>query len=66
MANLCRAEDALQNAADLNKGLNALVDLMLSAKDSDAPKLRYLAEVVWCIQKGIGRHLDELGHCLKD
>lgn len=66
MANLCRAEDALQNAADLNKGLDALVSLMMSANESDAPPLKDLAEVIWSVQSGIGGHLDELRRCLKD
>lgn len=66
MAKLLQANDALDHAIDSNKGLDALVCLMFSVEEADAPDMKSLAELVWSVQKDIASHLDDLKRCIKD
>lgn len=66
MAKLLRANDALENAIDSNNGLEALVELMGSARDVDAPNLKHLADLVSIVQKDIAASLEDIQRCIKD
>lgn len=66
MAKLLQAEDALDRAIASNYGLDALVRLMFSAQEADAPDMKHLADLVWSVQKDIASHLDNLQRCLKN
>lgn len=66
MARLLQANDALSDAIDINGGLEALIELMRSAKDIDGPNLTQLADLVWSVQKDMASALDNLARSLKD
>ena len=66
MAKILQAQDALNFAIDANAGLEALTELMRSAKEGDCPSLSSISDLVWSVQKDISAHLDDIKRCLKD
>lgn len=59
MARLMSAIDAINDARDINAGFDALVALMMSAKQADAPPLKELGEVIRSRHEKMGATLDE-------
>ena len=64
MASLMQARDAINQAKDLNAGLDALTALMRSANDADAPQLADLAEVIEAVHYSMRDHLSAIERCI--
>lgn len=64
MARLVQANDALNQAKDVNTGFEALVALLGAVPESDAPKAREIAEIISAMHFRMRDHLDNLERCL--
>ena len=64
--NLLAVSDALIDAEGANQGLNAIVDLLFSANQSDMPSGRSLGELLLCVKKEITAHLERAKAGLRD
>lgn len=58
------AFDALNDALACNKGLDALVDLMMATSSSNAPSIECLAELLLSIRRDMQLRLTTLQQCL--
>lgn len=63
--NLIRVHDALDQARAVSTGLDALVALMVSARDSDMPSGKALAELIDPLRKALDESIETAEDGLK-
>lgn len=64
--NLLAVSDALDLAADVNNGIDALIALLFSAKQADVPSGRAIGELLNCLHNDLERHLADAQAGLRD
>ena len=62
MARMMHAIDALNRAKGVNKGLDALVSMLMAI--DEAPEAKKIGEVIWAIHDQMQTFLDEAGRAL--
>ncbi len=63
-ANGMAAHDAIERAIECNKGLDALVDLMMAADEVNAPKMDCLSELLYSVQRDLNDRLLDVQRCI--
>lgn len=64
MARIVQASDALDQAKGVNAGLDALVCLLVAVPESEALKVKEIAEIISAMHFRMRDHLDNIERCL--